>query len=312
MNESELRRILQNLKRLRLARGRATFWIIKRTGKPGALEYQALFVNTEPHLQRKLAHIVSGVVEAATQVRPYDFFTADQEEDEALGVAVADTDFESIQAQVDQGTAAPKINHPDELNDSWAYLIDVEVGGQHVRAMHKIVGGWSLKKQSLLLRVLFQNATLLDNEDAPVFQLEKKIDFVAFGDALFILDKSKFESVLNFRAGMEQKRDQLVKDFTTLGIVTDPAVVLVAIGDKLSLLRRAAGVKKSGYYQNKGFMDELKTVCEKYGWGIQWQDGRIVVTPQNVATVLTLLNNDRLESPVTEELFDVTVKSKVV
>jgi hypothetical protein len=35
------------------------------------------------------------------------------------------------------------------------------------------------------------------------------------------------------------------------------------------------------------------------------------VTPENVETVLKLLNNDRLESPVTEEMFDVTVKSRV-
>ena len=300
-----------SLKKLRLARGKATFWIIKRAHKSGSLEYRALHVDTEPHLQQKLAQIVGGAVERATRVRQYDFFTADQEEDEALGLAVEETDFEAIQAQVNQGSAAPNVTSPQELNDSWAYLIDVEVGGRHVRAVRKIVGGWAFKKQSVLLKVLFKDATLVDHDDAPVFQLEKKIDFVVFEAAVFILDKSKFESVLNFRDGMVRKRDALVHDFTNLGIVTDPGMLRDAIGEKLVLLRRAASVKKSGHYREAKFMKNLESACQKYAWPIEWRDGKIVITLDNVELVLKLLNDDRLESPVTADLFDVTVKSKV-
>jgi hypothetical protein len=275
------------------------------------MQYTALHVDTEPHLQTKLAKVVGEAVEQANRLRPYDYYTADQDEGEALAVSTDETDFEQIQAQVDLGSAARSITHPNELNDSWAYLIDVEASGQHVVAMHKIVGGWTVKKQGLLLRVLFRNAALVDHEDAPVFQLEKKVDFVAFCGVLVILDKSKFESVLNFRAGMEQKRDEMLQDFRSMGVVTDPSVIREAIGSKLSLLRRAACVKKSGYYKDGQFLTELRRVCQEYQWGIDWQDGRIVVTPENVETVLKLLNNDRLESPVTEEMFDVTVKSRV-
>jgi hypothetical protein len=58
-------------------------------------------------------------------------------------------------------------------------------------------------------------------------------------------------------------------------------------------------------------MGKLKQVCEKHGWGVEWDDGKILVTPENVETVLKLLNNDRLESPVNEEVFDVAGKNKV-
>jgi hypothetical protein len=311
MSANDLTPVLRKLKRLNFSRARATFWIVKRQGKPAAPIFQAFYVDTEPRLQKKLADIVHSAIERANRARAYDYFTEDLEEDDALVVNIAETEFDTIQVQIDQGSDAPKITHPEQLNDSWAYLIDVEVGGKHVRAVHKIVGGWTLKKQSAIVKVLFAKSTLMDYEDAPVFQLARKIDFIAFDDNVFILDKSKFESALNFRVGMERKRDELLREFGTLGLFTDVSVIRDTVGTNLRHLRRVTSVKKSGYYRDSSFMTELKTVCNKYGWNVSWQDGKIVVTPDNVEVILKLLNNDRLESPVNHELFDAIVKDRV-
>jgi hypothetical protein len=311
MTQSNLKAVLARLKRIEFPKALATFWIIKRSGKPATPEYKVYFVDTEPKLQTKLAEIVEKAIAKANAVKPYDYFTEDMEADDMLGLDVAETDFDQIQQQVDAGAAAPRVHSPKELNDSWAYLIDVQVGKQRVRAVHKIVGGWALKKESLLVKVLFRDAALVDYEDAPVFQLERKIDFLAFEDMVLILDKSKFETVLNFRTGMERKRDELLTDLDGMKLLTDIGVMRDSIGTNIHLLRRVASVKKNGYYQDSKFIGELKTVCQKYGWGVSWRGEQIVVTRENTELILKLLNNDRLQSPVNAELFDVMVKNRV-
>jgi hypothetical protein len=199
----------------------------------------------------------------------------------------------------------------EESNDSWAYLIDIEIGGKHVSAVRKISGGWALKKQSMLVRVLFQASTLVDYDDKPVFQLERKIDFFAFDDVVFILDKSKFESVMNFRSGMVRKRDELLDDLDAIKVLSDLNIMRQVIGTNLNLLRRAASVKKNAYYEDNKFLTELRQVCAKYHWNVEWRDGKIIVRPDNVGVILTLLNNDRLQSPINSELYDVLVKNRV-
>ena len=311
MNNNELEKLLKRLKKYNFAKAQATFWILKRAGKPNSPTYSALYVNTELALQQKLVRIVSDAIEQANLVKPYDYYTADMAEDEVLALKADEIGFDQIQATVDLGSDAPHVENANQLNDSWAYLIDLEVGGTHVRAVHKIVGGWALKKRSLSVKVLFSKTTLIDYEDAHVFQLEKKIDFVTFDGIAFILDKSKFESVMNFRAGMERKKDELLTHLGEMKLVTDPNAMRDGIGTNIHLLRRAASVRKNAYYQDDKFVKELKQVCDKHGWNVKWQNGQIIVTPDNVGIILTLLNNDRLQSPVNNEIFDVLVKNRV-
>lgn len=59
-------------------------------------------------------------------------------------------------------------------------------------------------------------------------------------------------------------------------------------------------------------MGNLIKINEQRNWGLFLQDDQIVVTEENVELVLTLLNNSRLESPINHEIFDASVKKKVV
>ena len=43
-------------------------------------------------------------------------------------------------------------------------------------------------------------------------------------------------------------------------------------------------------------------------WGLTIVNNKIVLTEENFNDVLTVKNNDRLKSPITEETFDVHVK----
>ncbi len=60
-------------------------------------------------------------------------------------------------------------------------------------------------------------------------------------------------------------------------------------------------------------MMNLRRVSATEGWPLLFNpDGSIRVTEGTIDTVLLLLNNDRLKSPINAENFDVDAKRKLV
>jgi len=58
-------------------------------------------------------------------------------------------------------------------------------------------------------------------------------------------------------------------------------------------------------------MKKLIAVSKKEKWELKIANGKIVVEKESVELLLKLLNNDRLRSPINDELFDSSAKSKV-
>ncbi len=55
-------------------------------------------------------------------------------------------------------------------------------------------------------------------------------------------------------------------------------------------------------------MLRLQELNEAENWGIEIQNTQVILTEDNVELILTLMNNDRLASPINDEVYDVTVK----
>ena len=100
----------------------------------------------------------------------------------------------------------------------------------------------------------------------------------------------------------------VLDDFEKLEIVDDVDKLRERIGDSMKYLRKISMIKNNGYYKNKDFMSKLIQANKKEKWGLRIENNKIVITEDNFEDVLTLLNNDRLKSPITEETFDVHVK----
>ena len=52
-------------------------------------------------------------------------------------------------------------------------------------------------------------------------------------------------------------------------------------------------------------------VCRDEGWNLKIEGGKIVVEEETMDLLLKLLNNDRLRSPINDEVFDSTAKKAV-
>lgn len=286
-------------------------WLIKRRLEDKEAVYKALRVETDTKLKRRLKGAITRKILAKNVVlEEYDFLTADQD-DRLFTLESSETDFVKVKGQIDRGLLNKKATKYADLLDSWAFVIELKKADQAVYGMRKVSALTQAKKVASLSSFLFQHQLLVDVSDKQVFTLDLNIDFFVFEGLAFITHKKEFESVLNFRKGMEDNRDTVLDEFTALGVFGDIAPMRDYIGLNLHHLRRISAIRKSAYYKDKTFMAALVKVNQDENWGLVFSDGKITVTEENAETVLTLLSNSRLRSPINQELFDALVKKKV-
>ncbi len=303
--------VLKKVQSFQLSKAQSVLWIVKRRLRGGVADYSIASVKTHAKLQKKLVDVVARAIRSANHVEEYEFLSEDKDEDAMLSVKLTETDLNQIANTISYGSDNPKVETADQLLDSWAYAIELHVGKERILAVRKIPEGWKLKQKEKRLSALFKNHMLLDFEDTDVFRLDRTIDFFAYHDLVFILDKKKFESAMNFRAGMERNRDGLLDELKELDVVNDVEIIRLRAGTRIGFLRRMSMIKKNGYYKRPGFMKRLKTVCAEKNWPIAFEEEKVVITEDNVEAVLKLLNDDRLASLLTDDIFDVSVKKKV-
>ncbi|PZQ83534.1 MAG: DUF4868 domain-containing protein, partial [Flavobacterium johnsoniae] len=131
------------------------------------------------------------------------------------------------------------------------------------------------------------------------------VDLIYFNEALFILSKKNFESGLNFRNGMLAKADELYQEVREINLFVNIEILTNRVGNNQRYLRKIATIKNLGYYQNNDYLQRLRLISQQRNWGIEFQEGQIVITEETLDAVLTLLQNKRLHSELTDETFDV-------
>lgn len=289
-----------------------TIWLVKRyLDAHKKAHYSVLRVDIDKKLQGKLKRAVTDRIQGGDfRLDEYDFLTADQD-DRLLTIESTETDFTKIQAEVDKGLSNKKVEKYDDLLDSWAYVIKLEHQGGAVYGVRKINKFTRSAKLKAVSYFIFEDKKLVDLDDKQVFALDTHIDFFTYDGTAFIANKKEFESVLNFREGMERNRNVILAEFVDLKVFVDVEPIRRVVGENLHLLRKMSSIQKSGYYKKKTFLDELIKKNVEKGWNLKVENGVIVVDENSVDLVLKLLNNERVESQINHEVFDAIVKKKV-
>lgn len=289
----------------------ATFWLVKRKLSQQQAKYSVLKVDTDAKLEQKLKNAVTAkILDKDYALDEYDFLTADQDNG-LLTIDSAATDVTLIQAEIDKGTANPTVEQYEDLLDSWAMVIKLEHQDKSIYAYRKINKFNHSTRLSHISFIQFKDKQLKDLDEQAIFTIDTQIDFFTYAGTTFITNKKEFESTLNFRAGMEKNRDVVLQEFVDLNIFSDASLLKQHIGANLNYLRKVSSIQKSGYYKDAQFLQELIKVNSQKNWGLQVENGTIVINEASIELVLTLLNNGRLESPINHEIFDASVKKKV-
>ncbi|MFD1122029.1 Kiwa anti-phage protein KwaB-like domain-containing protein [Methylophilus flavus] len=308
---TNVKQTLQTLRTSDFKHWVTTFWLVKRKLSQQQAKYSVLKVDTDSKLELKLKNAVTEkILDQDYQLDDYDFLTADQDKG-LLTIASSDTDVMLIQAEIEKGTANAKVEQYEQLLDAWAMVIKLEHQDKAIYAYRKINKFNNATRLSHVSFIQFKDQELKDLDEKEIFTIDTQVDFFTYDGTTFIANKKEFESTLNFRAGMEKNRDVVLQEFVDLKIFSDAALLKEHIGANLNYLRKVSSIQKSGYYKDAKFMEELVKVNQLKNWGLQVENGAIVINETSIDLVLTLLNNGRLESPINHEIFDAAVKKKV-
>lgn len=307
-----LKNKFKDLQKVDWSKATVSLFVAKRRLVNREAVYDLLEVTIDKPLGRKLRSISREKLSKSNDVRDYDFNTADLDND-VLGIETSETDLGALIDEIESATPIKKATDYASLVGSWIYIARLEVSGSPVLfSARKTSATWTAKKVSQLVNAIFSNNVLIDLNQKEVFQIDSKVDFFSFDGFIFIADKKSFENALNFRAGMEKNRDAIVKEFATLNIFTDAAAVGTLVGDNVIRLRKLSQVQKSGYFRDSKYRSSLHKINKSDKWGLKYDSQkRLIPSEESIEDILKFLNNDRLNSKLNSEIFDVDVKHKV-
>lgn len=302
-----LRTKFRNLKQLNLQNTEVSLAVVKEYKRNRVSQYVVNYVQINPHLETRLRNIIIRKIEAANTFETYAYDCPEPEEDEVRAINSDETDFFRIFEQLQ--TLNPEediIEDIDELVKAKAYLIILrnDEGIQTV-GFKTLPENWKMKRDRGLIPLLFRENRFEDLLEENVFSISSFVDLIYFDEALFILSRKNFESGLNFRDGMIAKADELYQEVQEANLFVNMGILTNRVGNNQRYLRKMATIKNLGYYQDANYLLRLRAISEQRNWGIQFQDGQIVITEEHLDAILTLLQNKRLHSELTDETFDV-------
>lgn len=302
---------LKTIKALDFSKWTASFWLVKRKAVHREANYSVLRVDIDAKLQKRFKGYLKQQLQGKDfHVAEYDFNNADGD-DTLFTIASDATDFPKVESVIGAGFDNPRAKDYAELLNSWAYVVLFEHEKERLYAWRKISSMTQPKKVVTQKATFFQDHKLVDVDDQQVFLIDPRFDFFVHDAQVFIANKREFESSMNFRQGMKDNADEVLADFVSLKFVDNVDLIRTFVGDNLHHLRKLSSIRKSGYYKQPHYLERLMQVSTEEGWNLKIVDGKIVVEEETVELLLKLLNNDRLRSPINNELFDSAAKALV-
>lgn len=311
MNNEAHKTSLKAIKAIDLKKWAVTFWLVKRYMANHAAHYSVLRVNTDTKLQKRLKGYVANQLQGRDfHLAEYDFNNADGE-DTLFTITADATDFPSVEVAINSGFDNVIANQYQDLLNSWAYVVQLEHGNDRLYAWRKISTLTQPKKVQSRQATFFVEQKLVDVEDKEVFLIDPRFDFFVHGGMIFIANKKEFEISMNFREGMKLKAAEVIQNFNETGHFKNVDLIQKHVGDNMHHLRKMASILKSGYYQQHDYIQRMIEVSKEEGWELKVEDGQVVIEEETIELLLKLLNNDRLRSPINNEIFDAAAKARV-
>jgi Domain of unknown function (DUF4868) len=298
---------LRNLKELNLSRASVSLAIVKEYKVDRVSHYDIKYVPIQIRLETRLRGIINNHITKSNTVEEYSFDCPEPEEDQVRSIGYEETDFFRIFEQLSQlNPEEDIIQDIEELVRAKAYIIILRnVEGIQVIGFKTLPENWKMKHQRGLIPLLFSENSFKDLEEDNVFSISNFVDLFYFNETVFILSKKEFERGLNFREGMLNNANLLYQEVSQLNIFGNMEILTEKVGNNQRYLRKIATIKNLGHFRNPIFLQRLQQLSIVKGWNVNFENGQIVITDETLDDILTLLQNKRLHSELTDEDFDV-------
>jgi hypothetical protein len=298
---------LRNLKQLNLSRSSVSLAIVKEYKVDRVSHYDLKYVPIEGRLERRLRNIITSQIDRSNSVEDYTYDCPEPEADQVRGIDYDETDFYRISEILEElNPEEDIIQDVDELVKAKAYIIILRNReGIQVVGFKTLPENWKMKNSRGLIPLLFSENSFKDLEEDNVFSISSFIDLFYYDETLFILSKKEFEKGLNYREGMLDNATELYQEVQSLNLFANLDILTNKVGNNQRYLRKIATIRNLGHFRNPVFIQRLQQLSAAKGWNISFENGQIVFTEENLDDILTLLQNKRLHSELTDEDFDV-------
>jgi len=306
--------LLEQLKTTNFEELDCRLWVVKKNSRDGKNTYRTLFAaidGLDSDLKNTLKSFFNGnknSIEPINGLSEYQALTAELDEDRALVDDKNDTDFSTIIEKIEDGADNDPVIEINSFNNAWALVFEFSGAGNKFYAFSKVKGGWNLKSARTAKNWVFNEGQFKKIEAENIFSFRNAIDFVAYGNDVFIRDKANYELGLNIREGLEAKRDLLADALAEQGIVASVDGLKVAIGTNKTLLRRLVAIEQTRFFEDQVFIEEMKTVIAEHDFDLEEnKNGQFIIDENNVDLFLKLVNDKRFISLIKKQMVDADV-----
>lgn len=299
--------LLRNLKSLNYDNANVSLAIVKEYKRERISHYDVKYVPIDKKLEKRLRSVIISHVSKSKSVDEYNYDCPEPEEDFVRSIKSEETDFYRIFEKLKKlNPEEDIIENVEELVQAKAYMIVIRNrGGIRLVGFRTLPENWKMKKSKGLINLLFKENRFEDLQEENVFSIANNIDILYFDEMLFILSKKGFENGLNFREGMINNASKLYEEVTALKLFVNLELLQTKVGNNQRQLRKIATIRNLGHYRDSSFLLKLRQISEEKGWRIAFDNGQIIISEDTWEDILTLLQNKRLHSELTDQDFDV-------
>lgn len=296
----------ENFANFDVAGAETAVWVFRKSGghRGAAPTFTGHWIAIDAALEAAVKEAISTQRARIEEVSPYGLL-AQNHEASALSIAADETHVHLVAAATAEPLPQRRATKLAHLQNTSFYVIKLSVGGETLLAFRKTDSSWHTKRRRASIDALFRDETLT-LEPSPAFSLSSYVDFFAFGGVIYMLEKSRFESVLSYREAHANQFQALQAEPQFSSIFSDMGPLIAHIGTNKIHLRRACAIEVKGHYRDAGFMQRLRERAANYHLNIVFDDGGLIVpTPETCADIITALLDHRLSSAFSEAIYDV-------
>jgi hypothetical protein len=306
--------LLEQLKATNFEELTCRLWVVKKNSRDGKNTYQTLYAaidGLDTDLKSTLKAFFCGnenAIDPINILKEYQVLTADIDEDRALVHSKDYTDFSTIIEKIEDGADNRPVEEIKSFNNAWALVFEFIGLENKFYAFSKVKGGWNIKGTNAVKSWAFDEGKFKKVKVQKLFSFRDVIDFVAYGEDVFIRDKANYELGLNIREGLEAKRNLLADALAEKGIVASVNGLKVAIGTNKTLLRRLVAIEETRYFEDQEFLQEMKSQIKEYKFALpENESGQFIIDENNVDLFLKLVNDKRFISLIKKQMVDADV-----
>lgn len=295
---------LADLKGFDLNGAEVTVWVFKRPRSSGQRRYVGRWISITDDLAARLRETVASHLAGIAETIEYDVL-AQNNEASALTIEADETDAHLIAAGIGDPTPDLKVRDLADLVDSEFYVTRFAHADGVMLAVRRTDASWSTRRGGRAITMMFKDDEL-DLEEEPVFTIRPDFDFYLLHDRIFIRSKPRFESLLSYKAGHEKVFQELTVEPDFAAVFADTGPLAAFVGTNKIHLRRAVAIQQKGHYKDAEFMARLRAEHGNMNLNIAFDGaGKIIATAESGRDIFLALLNHRLDSRLTQRMYDV-------